>query len=152
MMACLLYRIGIHADVRYGAVSARWQGLGTWRAGLIKLSHDYCNMIGSHNIPRLHTVRKSTTVTRRSLPPRTSGRETRERSGYPFQSQKSRSWRSFSRLEVSAGSRNQAIAPNSKINCCLITSAPPTLLYSRSTIVPTSIAGSNHLRNARKPP
>ena len=29
MMACLLCRIGIHADVRYGAVSARWQGLGT---------------------------------------------------------------------------------------------------------------------------
>ena len=58
MMACLLYRIGIHADVRYGAVSARWQGLGTWPAGLIKLSHDYCNLIGSHNIPRLHTVRK----------------------------------------------------------------------------------------------
>ena len=55
MMACLLCRIGIHADVRYGAVSARWQGLGTWRAGLIKLSHDYCNLIGSHNIPRLHT-------------------------------------------------------------------------------------------------
>ena len=72
---------------------------------------------------------------------------------YPFQSHKSRSWRSFSRLEVSAGSRNQAIAPNSKINCCnLITSAPPTLLYSRSRIVPTSIAGSNHLTNARKPP
>ena len=70
----------------------------------------------------------------------------------PFQSQKSRSWRSFSRLEVSEGSRNQAIAPNSKINCCLITSAPPTLLYSRSTIVPTSIAASNHLTNARKPP
>ena len=55
MMACLLCRIGIHADVRYGAVSARWQGLGTWRAELIKLSHDYCNLIGSHNIPRLHT-------------------------------------------------------------------------------------------------
>ena len=55
MMACLLCRIGIHADVRYGAVSARWQGLGTWRAGLIKLSHDYCNLISSHNIPRLHT-------------------------------------------------------------------------------------------------
>ena len=55
MMACLLCRIGIHTDVRYGAVSARWQGLGTWHAGLIKLSHDYCNLIGSHNIPRLHT-------------------------------------------------------------------------------------------------
>ena len=55
MMACLLCRIGIHADVRYGAVSARWQGLGTWRAGLIKLSHDYCSLIGGHNIPRLHT-------------------------------------------------------------------------------------------------
>ena len=54
-MACLLRRIGIHADVRYGAVSARRQELGTWRAGLIKLSHDYCNLIGSHNIPRLHT-------------------------------------------------------------------------------------------------
>ena len=55
MMACLLCGIGIHTDVRYGAVSARWQGLVTWRAGLIKLSHDYCNLIGSHNIPRLHT-------------------------------------------------------------------------------------------------
>ena len=40
-----------------------------------------------------------------------------------------------------------------KINWCnLITSAPPTLLYSRSKIVSTSIAGSNHLTNARKPP
>ena len=72
---------------------------------------------------------------------------------YPFQSQKSRSWRSFSRLEVSASSRNQSIAPNSKINWCnLITSAPPTILYSRSRIVSMSILGSNHLTNARKPP
>ena len=39
-----------------------------------------------------------------------------------------------------------------KINWCnLITSAPTTLLYSRSRIVSTSIAGSNHLTNARKP-
>ena len=72
MMACLLRRIGTHADVRYGAVHERWQGLGAWRAGLIKLSHDYCNLIGSHNIPRLHTESQLQSPDVPS-PPRTSG-------------------------------------------------------------------------------
>ena len=47
--------------------------------------------------------------------------------------------------------KKSSYSANFKINWCnLITSAPPTLLYSRSRIVSTSIAGSNHLTNARK--
>ena len=78
---CLLCRIGMHADVRYGAVRARWQGLGAWRTELIKLSHDYCNLIGSHNIPRLHTESRLQSPDVPS-PPRTSGPR-----DYPYPSQ-----------------------------------------------------------------
>ena len=54
-----------HGMVQY----TRWQA---WRARLIKLSHYYCNLIGSHNILRLHTESWLQSPDVHS-PPRTSG-------------------------------------------------------------------------------
>ena len=53
--------------VRYARVGKDWAP-----GAPIKLSHDYCNLIGSHNIPRLHTESRlqSPDV---PFPPRTSG-------------------------------------------------------------------------------
>ena len=68
---------------------------------------------------------------------------------YPFQSQKSRSCRSFSRLEVSAGSINQASA---KLKDQLVQFISYSSAHHNIIILAIeSIAGSNHLTNARKP-
>ena len=70
---------------------------------------------------------------------------------YPFQSQKSRSCRSFSRLEVSAGSINHASAKfkNQLVQLINYNSANHNNIIILEI---ESIAGSNHLTNARKPP